>query len=111
MPLEKPGPDGRRDGWLRHGRQWNKSAGGEQANLTRISCASERGSITLEKLEGHCDAAANPEFLVAVVAIENGPRVERILDVPFGGRVIETGFDGIVDLAQLGKRIGIGTGG
>jgi hypothetical protein len=34
MPLEKPGPDGRRrDGGLRHGRQWNKSADGEQANL------------------------------------------------------------------------------
>jgi hypothetical protein len=37
MPLEKPGPDGRRrDGWLRHGRQWNKSAGVEQANLSRF---------------------------------------------------------------------------
>jgi hypothetical protein len=37
MPLEKPGPDGRRrDGWLRHGRQWNKSAGVEQANSGRF---------------------------------------------------------------------------
>jgi hypothetical protein len=42
MSLEKPGPDRRRrDGWLRHGQQWNKSASGEQANsgrfcLTRI---------------------------------------------------------------------------
>jgi hypothetical protein len=86
MPLEKSGPHRRRRvGRLRHGRQWNKSAGGEQANLTGVSGASEPGSIALENLEGHFDAAPNPEFLVAVVPVENGAGVKRILDVPFGG--------------------------
>jgi hypothetical protein len=41
MPLEKPGVGRRRRvGRLRHERQWNKSAAGEQANLTH-----PRGSI------------------------------------------------------------------
>jgi hypothetical protein len=112
MPLEKPGPDGRRrDGWLRHGRQWNKSTDGEQANLTRVSYANEQGSIALEKLEGHCDAAANPEFLIAVVAVENSAGVKRILDVPFGGRVAETGLDGVIDFAQPGKSVRAVAGG
>jgi len=65
MPLEKSGPGGwRRDGGLRHGWQWNKSDGGEQANLTR--------PVVPGKPKGPFDAAANPEFPAAIVAVADG---------------------------------------
>jgi len=50
MPLEKSGPDRqRRVGRLRHGWQWTKSTGGEQANLFRVRGA---GALLLAANKG-----------------------------------------------------------
>lgn len=59
--------------------------------------------IPMENLKRHLDAAADPKFLVAVVAVKNCARIKAIFYAPFWGCVTETGFDGIVDFAQFGK--------
>jgi hypothetical protein len=112
MPLEKSGPRRRRCvGRLRHGRQWNKSTGAAQANLIRVNGATEPGSIAFENLEGHFDAAPNSEFLVAVVPVENGAGVKRILEAPLGGGVTETSLDGVVVFTHPGKSVRAVAGG
>ena len=53
MPLKKLRPGGwRRDEGWRHGRQWNKSTDREQANLTRVSGASEHVQSRLKIWKG-----------------------------------------------------------
>ena len=88
---------------LRHVAQLNKSFACEQENF--------RKSIAVKNLKRHFNAGTDSEFLVAVVTVENGACVKRILDVPFRSYVIETGFDGVVDLAHFGKGIWVGAGG